>query len=122
LAASCSTRSFRSAVDSGVLMTSGSASVVAMVLRGFSDAKGFWNTICTSRRSALVSAVAVSTPRIFSEPLVGVSISVSWRASVLLPQPDSPTTASVFLGASVKLTPLSAFTVALGRNRPRLTL
>jgi hypothetical protein len=94
-------------------------------LRGFSDANGFWNTICTSRRSVFnvaVSAVAASVPRIFSEPRVGGSISVSCRASVLLPQPDSPTTASVFFGASVKLTPLSALTVALGLNKPRLTL
>ncbi len=33
-------------------------------------------------------------PSIVSSPAVGGSISVTRRASVLLPQPDSPTTAS----------------------------
>ena len=41
-------------------------------------------------------------------PLVGVSINVIWRASVDLPLPDSPTTASVLPGERTNETPSRA--------------
>ena len=46
-----------------------------------------------------------------SSPEVGASISVMMRASVDLPQPLSPTIASVLPFSTVKLTPLTACTV-----------
>ena len=57
-----------------------------------------------------------------SEPEVGCSIMVMRRASVDLPQPDSPTTASVLPRAMVKLTPSSAFSVAWPEKAPRETV
>ncbi len=56
-----------------------------------------------------------------NSPFVGSSIKVSSRASVDLPEPDSPTTASVRPGCSVNDTFCSAFTVARGENNPRAT-
>jgi hypothetical protein len=60
-------------------------------------------------------------PDILSEPEVGVSIMVTRRARVDLPQPDSPTTASVWPRLTVKLAPSSAFSVADSRKAPRET-
>ncbi|EGV37096.1 hypothetical protein l11_14570 [Neisseria weaveri LMG 5135] len=40
-------------------------------------------------------SLAVSVPLMASVPDVGSSIRVSWRAKVDLPEPDSPTMASV---------------------------
>jgi|GEM_PF-3950816 len=56
-----------------------------------------------------------------SAPAGAGSISVNCRASVLLPQPDSPTTAGVRPAGNEKLTPFSALTTAGGLNRPRPT-
>ena len=117
-------RSVRSAPERGVLIARGSPRVWATVLRGLSEAYGFWNTICTRRRSAAMralSACATSWPSTDRCPAVGGSIRVSWRASVDLPQPDSPTTASVRPRVSAKDTPFRALTVPLP-PRPRLTV
>ena len=57
-----------------------------------------------------------------SEPAVGCSIMVTRRARVDLPQPDSPTTASVLPRSSVKLAPSSAFSVAGLEKAPRETV
>jgi len=117
--------SSRSALPSVVLMTSGSSSAWPIFLRGFRLPKGFWKTICTSwRRRFFVpaSAVAASTPPRCRWPEVGVSIIVICRASVLLPQPDSPTTASVLPACSWKDTPSSARATALGFMKPCDTL
>ena len=65
------------------------------------------------------SPAPTSSPSISSAPAVGVSIMVSRRASVDLPEPDSPTTASVRPASSANETPASAFTVAGGRKAPR---
>ena len=120
----CAMRSPRSRAESVVLIASGSPSVCSTVLRGFSDANGFWNTICTRWRNSAIfalSAPATSSPSISRRPDVGASIIVSWRASVDLPQPDSPTTASVLPRSSENDTPLSAFTVPCV-NMLRLTV
>jgi hypothetical protein len=71
----------------------------------------------------MISAEAptISFPAICSEPEVGVSIMVTRRARVDLPQPDSPTTASVLPRSTVKLAPSSAFNVAASRKAPRET-
>jgi hypothetical protein len=53
-------------------------------------------------------------------PPVGCSISETMRASVDLPQPDSPTTASVLPARTSKDTPPTACNFAGGlRNMPR---
>ena len=53
-----------------------------------------------------------------SEPPLGSSIMVTSRPSVDLPQPDSPTTASVFPALKVKDTPASALTMPVPPNKP----
>ncbi len=96
-----------------------------MVLRGFSDPYGFWNTSCTTRRKrARASCVAwtASMPPRRSEPALGGSIIVTRRASVDLPQPDSPTTARVRPAASVNEIPPTACSVAGGASMPRRTV
>ena len=104
-----------------VLIASGSSSAWPIFFRGLRLANGFWNTICTVRRSALrvaASAPATSSPARRSRPAVGRSSIVTWRASVLLPQPDSPTTARVRPAASENDTASSARTVACGLRKP----
>jgi hypothetical protein len=56
-----------------------------------------------------------------SVPPLGVSISVTSRANVDLPQPDSPTTPSVLPASSVNETPSTARSVAVPAKMPRLT-
>jgi len=85
---------------------------------------GFWKTICTCGRSRLSVARlawATSLPRSRSSPEVGRSIMVSCRASVDLPQPDSPTIASVSPSRTLKDTPSRARTSPFGLNGPRET-
>jgi hypothetical protein len=108
-----------------VLIVSGSSRARPIFLRGFRLANGFWNTICTCWRSCFFSALSAwvtSAPASSSAPLVGASIIVSWRASVLLPQPDSPTTASVLPACNVNDTPSSARASAFGFRKPVETL
>jgi hypothetical protein len=93
-------------------------------LRGLSDPYGSWKTIWTWQRSALsASRLAPTTrvPAISSSPLVGSSIIVTSRARVDLPQPDSPTTARVLPGVSLKETPATARSEAGSFRKPRLT-
>ncbi len=69
-----------------------------MRLRGLSDACGSWKTICISRRigaSVLREALVMSASRNLISPLVELTSRTSARISVVLPQPDSPTTPSV---------------------------
>jgi hypothetical protein len=56
-----------------------------------------------------------------SVPPLGGSISVTSRASVDLPQPDSPTMPSVLPVSSVNETPSTASSVADPTKTPRLT-
>ena len=58
------------------------------------------------------------SPSIRSSPPVGASIMVMMRASVDLPQPDSPTTASVWPRSTLRSMPLSARTVRVPPNMP----
>jgi acyl-CoA thioesterase-1 len=91
-------------------------------LRGLSEPYGFWNTICTLLRSARTRSGLTSTaspPARSSLPPLGFSISAITRASVDLPQPDSPTTASVRPGSIVNEMPPTACRRAGSLNRPR---
>ena len=104
-----------------MLIASGSSSARPIFFLGLRLANGFWNTICTLLRSArrvAASAPVASTPPMTTLPVVGVSSIAIWRASVLLPQPDSPTTASVRPGASASETSSSARTLAVAPKRP----
>ena len=105
-------------------MTSGSARTSPIFFLGLRLANGFWKTICTLRRMRLrASASTPTTSRSSSrsEPAVGSSSIVASRASVLLPQPDSPTTASVRPAPSRNDTPSSARTIAFGFSQPAET-
>ena len=67
-------------------------------LRGLSDANGSWKTICISRRSGsicLAAGVVMSSPRKRIAPSVASIRRMIARDSVVLPQPDSPTSPSV---------------------------
>ena len=117
--------SVRSFAAMEVLTSSGSSSACPIFWRGFREPYGFWNTICTRERSdfsVAAEAPAISCPAITREPDVGCSIMVTRRARVDLPQPDSPTTASVLPRWSVKLAPSSAFSVAGLAKAPRATV
>ena len=66
------------------------------VRRGLSDRNGSWKIICTSRRCARSAAPRrrwTSTSPKRTRPLSGRSSPTTVRASVDLPQPDSPTSA-----------------------------
>ena len=67
------------------------------------------------------SVLTILRPSMAKVPDVGGSIMAIMRASVDLPQPDSPTTASVFPCPSARLTPSTAFSVSCGASGPRLT-
>ena len=61
-----------------------------------------------SRISVSPRACAMSWPWNHTLPAVGSSSRISVRPSVDLPQPDSPTSPSVWPGISSKLTPATA--------------
>ena len=87
--------------------------VCRIVMRGFSDAYGSWNTICMSRRalrSSWVPSPVMSTPSSTTRPLVGSSSRRIARAVVDLPQPDSPTSATVWPRLTSNEIPLTAWT------------
>ena len=80
---------------------SGSPTMSRTVMRGFSDAYGSWKTICISRRTSRICLrlrSVMSRPLKMILPLVGSVSLISVRASVVLPQPDSPTSPSVSPG------------------------
>ena len=91
-----------------------------MVMVGFNDVMGSWNTIPTRRpRMSLPSiffSAMTSTPSSMAVPLVirpgGIGINPMMLCTVTdLPQPDSPTMASVLPLSSEKDTPRTACTV-----------
>ena len=77
---------------------------------GLSEANGSWNTICTAfryrRRAAPCRLMGAPSSRI--SPDVGVSSWAIMRATVDLPDPDSPTSAIVLPGSSVNDTSFTA--------------
>src|SRR5262252_313748 len=93
----------------------GSAMISPTVMRGSRDANGSWKMICTWRRmrrmrdpESRVSSWPLNTTR----PAVAGWSWVMTRASVDLPQPDSPTSPSVSPLRTSKLTPSTARTTS----------
>src|SRR5437773_2132987 len=83
------------------------------IMRGLSEANGSWKTICIERRcgrSSVLPRWVMSRPLRRMLPLVGSTSRRMLRATVDLPQPDSPTSPSVSPMPSVKLTPSTACT------------
>src|SRR5260221_12086949 len=74
--------------------------------------------ICASRRktrNSLASSASRSRPSKRIRPASGSISRSTSRLTVDLPQPDSPTSASVLPASTLKLTPSTAFTKAVGR-------
>ena len=89
-------------------------------MRGLSEPYGSWNTSWALRRKsckAAASSANTSRPSNRTVPAVGSISRSTRRLTVDLPQPDSPTSARVSPGATEKLTPSTACTVARGRPR-----
>ena len=92
----------------------------ATVMRGSSELSGSWKTICTSRRNQRSSCGrpgATGRPPNVTGPCVARSSPSRMRASVDLPEPDSPTMPSVSPAATPRLTPARAWRSARGPNR-----
>ena len=88
-------------------------------MRGLSEANGSWNTICIERRCGRISALLrpmISVPLSLMAPLDGSTSRSTLRATVDLPQPDSPTSPSVSPLPTEKLTPSTACTVPTRRR------
>ena len=67
-----------------------------MVLRGFSEVYGFWKTYCTRLSMSFGRCRALcarSAPANVISPAQSRCSPTMQRASVVLPEPDSPTTA-----------------------------
>ena len=107
------TRSRASLPLTFLLTTSGSAMMSRTRIRGLSELHGSWKTACTCirncRRSCPLSEW-MSCPSIEMEPPVGCSRRSTSLAVVVLPQPDSPTSASVCPRRTSKLMPSTART------------
>src|SRR6185503_4467351 len=91
---------------------SGSATILRTRQRGFRLAYGSWKIIWKRRRIVSISALpwifARSTPSNTMEPALGAYRPQMSRATVDLPQPDSPTRESVSPRLMVKETPSTA--------------
>ena len=101
-----------------------SATASYTVCRGLSAPVGSCSTSWTRRRYALQrrGAVYVSGwPGDATAPAVGSTSPRIARASVVLPQPDSPTSARISPGATARSTPSTARWPAAARGRGRST-
>ena len=81
-----------------MLIWSASPTMKPTRLRGLSDAYGSWKIIIISRRTGRISLrvrFEMSLPSNVIFPAVGSSRRMITRASVDLPQPDSPTIPNV---------------------------
>src|SRR6185369_14449190 len=99
--------------------TSGSVTMRSIVWRGSSDPYGSWNTIWISRRAwrnCSRGSACKSRPSSLTLPDVGWSSAITSRASVDLPEPDSPTIPMLRPASMVKLTPFKACTLCGGSN------
>ncbi len=118
---SSATRSRRS--DAGARRCSqiGSPTIRSTLMRGLSEANGSWNTTCISRRSR-ASAAGASSPMLrpsnSTSPALGSISRSSSRPSVDLPDPLSPTSASVSPGCTDSDTSSTARTTAARPNSP----
>ena len=81
-----------------LLISSGSAIAAPTFMRGLSEANGSWKIICMRLRCSRNSpwpSLSTSTPSSSTEPESGSTSRSTERPVVDLPQPDSPTSASV---------------------------
>ena len=83
--------------------------ISSTVIRGFKEEYGSWNTICISLRSDLIFLSVTFSPLKITSPPVGLYNWSKERPTVVLPQPDSPTSPSVSPGLIAKDTPSTAF-------------
>ena len=99
----------------------GSASISPTVWRGSSEEYGSWKTIWKRRRWRLQAQIARrasrSTPSRRIEPSRGSMMRTIARPTVVLPNPDSPTSPSVSPRLIVRLTPSTAWTQPVVRRR-----
>ena len=121
VASNSATKRVRSARPRSLrLMSSGSRTISPMRCFGLSDEYGSWNTICIQRRCSRPGRAAAeihSVPANSTVPPLASMSRISVRASVDLPQPDSPTTPSVRRSPMSKLTASSARNCLLPGNR-----
>src|SRR5713101_9026108 len=124
---SSTTRSMRSRRVPMPLATSGSATMSSSVRRGFSEENGSWKIICICRRSgrssrrprAATSSTCPPSARKRICPSVGARARRMQREVVVLPQPLSPTRASVSPRSTWKETSSTARTwPTTRRSRP----
>ncbi|MNI73697.1 hypothetical protein D3C73_1297220 [compost metagenome] len=90
------------------------------VRRGFKLEYGSWNIVCTWRRNDSRDApdsCRTSCPAKRILPADGRTRPAMQRPSVLFPEPDSPTSASVVPAAIDRLTPRTACTTRVGLPR-----
>ena len=100
---------------------SGNETICSTVFRLFSDAYGSWKTICISRRNRRSSREETPKRSVDSKwtpPEVGSSSRSSSRASVDLPEPDSPTSPTVSPRLSTSETSSTALTMRRERGPP----
>ena len=88
--------------------SSGNATMDATVRRGLSEEYGSWNTGWMRRASSSRPRVTMSWPSMKIMPALGGVSPSSMRASVDLPQPDSPTMPSTPPRSTLRSTPLTA--------------
>src|SRR5688572_24246224 len=98
----------------------GSATMSCTRQRGFRLAYGSWKIIWNRRRNASISPRSRTVPRSVpsknTDPRVGVYRPQMSRATVDLPQPDSPTSDSVSPRLISKETPSTAFRICRGER------
>ena len=95
-----------------------------MAMRGFKDEYGSWKTICIRsrrRRRSPEEAARTSMPSNVTDPLDGSVRRSRPRAVVVLPEPDSPTSARVSPLRISKVTPRTARKARAGLPRRRST-
>ena len=110
------------ALSSGQWVRRGSPMIWATVMRGSSEASGSWKIICTALRLACQAAglaPRISSPCHTTLPSVMGTRLSSARASVDLPQPDSPTMPNVSPACRSNDTPSTALRYACGCPGPR---
>ena len=91
------------------------------VRRGLSERYGSWNTICTRLRcgrSARAESFATSAPSIRIAPPLGSISRAMQRATVDLPEPDSPTMPSVSPRRTCRFTSFAACTTRRFSKKP----
>ena len=106
----CSRPGARSRRREGALRASGKATMSLIRRRGLREANGSWNTGWISRARALRSRSNRRLPLTRTVPAVGLSSPRIMRASVDLPQPNSPTMPSTLPAGTLKVTSSTATT------------